>query len=120
MEQKIDLLTKEPFIPKRRNQLFATARNRINYNNEKARKIREDRATIDRPLHTNYSILCELMGGKEEQVFSKDFLIGKGLDFKVHTHLEKFEGKLQYAVYQFIIFPINDLQVKIVKVHGIK
>ncbi len=55
------------------------------------------------------------MLNKMESSFHKQFLLGKGFSFGVHTHVAAFEGKNQYAVYHFIVIPIENDQIKIVK-----
>jgi hypothetical protein len=56
IEQKIDLLTGEKFIPKRINQRFASPINRIRFHNRQAKKIRLDKSHVDKPLHDNYFV----------------------------------------------------------------
>ena len=54
---KIDPYTGETFEAKRRNQLFATRQNRIDYHNEQAALLRDEKAPANSPLHRNLQIL---------------------------------------------------------------
>ncbi len=112
---KLDLLTGEEFIPKRSTQKFANAKNRIAYHNMNATKLRQSISHINKPLHQNLRILNELMNDKNEAVFHKQFLLGKGFSFSVHTHLEKYNDNNFCAVYQYIFFPLENQQIKIIK-----
>lgn len=110
-----DLLTKEEFIPTRNNQKFACSENRIKYHNNKANELRQNAAFINKPLHKNNKILLELMEGLTEKEFHKQFLIGKGFEFGVFTHLKKIAGENQLAIYDFTVLPTNDNKVKIIR-----
>jgi hypothetical protein len=115
MTLKTDLLTGEKFTPKRVTQQFANPRNRIKFYNNKAKEIREMKAVIDRPLHTNFYILNRLLGDKMEAVVHPEFLRGQGYDFEFHTHTDQAEGKLRYAVYRFVIIRVSDTEIKIIQ-----
>ena len=113
--EKTDPLTGEIFTAYRTNQVFATDENRIRFNNLKAKELRESKSQIDKPLLNNFRILNELMAGKKEEVFHKQFLLGKGYSFLVLTHYEEFNGKRFMAVYNFIIVPQEGDNIKIVR-----
>ena len=110
-----DLLTGEEFTVQRINQKFANPQNRIKYYNNKANQLRYKNAYINKPLHSSVCILNELLADTKAAVFHKQYLLGKGLSFNVFTHYEIFEGKRQCAVYQYIIVPLDNEQIKIVK-----
>jgi hypothetical protein len=110
-----DLLTGELFPPKRINQVFANPMNRIAYHNKKANELRHSCAYINKPLHTNLRILNELMKESNEAVFHKQFLIGKGYEFGIYTHLEKMVGKNQFAIYNFTVFPTDENNIKVIR-----
>ncbi len=110
-----DLLTGEEFIPSRKNQKFATPENRIIYYNNKANQLRLKAAFINKPLHQNLLILNELLAEKTEAVFHKQFLAGKGMSFKVHTHYETHEGQTVFAIYQYLIIALANERIKIIK-----
>lgn len=113
--QKTDLLTGEQFLPKRRNQRFLSSQNRIKFHNIKAAEIRIAKSFIDKPLHLNYRILNSIMKGKNETFFHKQFLLGKGFYFGVQTHIENYKGKNCIAVYNYIVIPHENDQIKIVR-----
>jgi hypothetical protein len=75
MENGIDLLTQEEFTKQRSNQKFASSKNRIRYNNLKARKKRITKGPIDRTLDQNRTILSRILGDKTEIVVSRDYLL---------------------------------------------
>lgn len=110
-----DPLTGEEFTPKKISQRFATPQNRIKYNNQKANKQREERAFIDKPLHKNHNILKEILGKRNEKIFHSEFLLGKGFDFKLFTNYDKWKGKNIHCIYEFMIIPQSDDQIKILK-----
>jgi very-short-patch-repair endonuclease len=109
-----DLLTGEQFLPKRINQKFTSANNRITYHNKKANELRQSVAYINKPLHTNIRILNEIMKGKKDSIFHKQFLLGKGFSVGVHTHIVEFDGKNHYAIYNYIIISLGNEQIKII------
>jgi hypothetical protein len=113
--EKTDPFTGETFIAFRANQVFASDENRIRYNNLKAKELRESKSEIDKPLLINFRILNELMAGKKEEVFHKQFLLGRGYSFLVLTHYEELNGKGFMAVYNFIIVPQEGDKIKIVR-----
>lgn len=113
--EKTDPYTGETFLTFRSNQVFASDENRIRYNNHKAKELRENKSEIDKPLLGNFRILNELMAGKQEEVFHKQFLLGRGYSFLVLTHYEDLEGKKFMAMYNFIIIPQEGDKIKIVR-----
>lgn len=115
METAIDLLTGQEFLKKRINQRFSCPENRIKYYNQKANQIRHTLYYINKPLLNNYRILQELMAGKVEADFHKEYLKGKGFDFSIHTHYENYDGKTRNAIYNFIIYLTEKDNIKIIK-----
>lgn len=113
--EKTDPFTGEVFIASRSNQLFAKDENRIKYNNLKAKELRNKRSFVDKPLHTNLRILNELMASKTEIVLHRQFLLGKGYTVDVFTHYEEINGKNQHAVYEFVLIPLPNEQIKILR-----
>ncbi len=114
-EERKDKLTGEPFLPKRINQYFISAANRIKYYNDKANQLRHNAAFVNRPLHDNLRILDELMSNEKEVNLHKQFLAGRGFSFFVHTHYEEYEGRMEIALYHYIIIKINDEHLKIIR-----
>lgn len=115
MQQKTDLLTGEKFTPGRINQKFATPANRIKYYNQRANELRHKAAPLNRPLHINHRVLNELMDGAKEKVFHKQFLLGKGFSVSVNTHCEFIGSQKHFALYQYVIIPLQGDQIKIIK-----
>lgn len=112
---KTDLLTGEKFEARRINQKFARPQNRIRYYNQKATQQRQSVSYVNKPLHINCRILNELLNGKNEASFHKQFLLGKGFSFAVHTHYVVHNKKTHVAIYQYIIIPMENDQIKVVK-----
>lgn len=113
---RIDPLTGEKFIPKKTTQRFASPENRIKYNNEKASLIRQNRAFVDKPLHTNHAILVKEMGDCKEVSLHEEYLRGRGYNFNVVTHYDKWEGKTVRCIYEFMILPMPSIQhIKIIR-----
>lgn len=109
-----DLLTNEEFIPLRINQKFAKAKNRIKFYNDKANEFRHSIAYINKPLHLNIRILNELMRGRKEATFHKQFLLGKGYSMGSYSHVEHYENKKQFAVHKYILLFLDNEQIKII------
>jgi hypothetical protein len=110
-----DPLTNELFVPKRRNQVFAMAENRIAYHNKKAAELRHSLDYLNKPLLTNYKVLNSLMQKDSERIFHKEFLLGKGFDFKVCNHINSINGKNHFAIFHFTIVKLDGSQIKIIK-----
>lgn len=116
LDLRRDLLTQEEFIPTRINQKFANPYNRIRYYNNKANKLRHEIAYVNKPLHNNLKILNEIMRGYTTKTFHKEFLLGKGFDFAVHTHVdENTDGSNDFAVYNYTIIRKNNIYIKVIK-----
>jgi hypothetical protein len=99
--EKKDPLTGESFIPKRHNQSFANRANQIIFNNNKARKKRQAKAFVDKPLDKNRSILVQIMEGKDREIKSTEFLRGAGFDFRYFSMSVTLQGKPCQLVYEF-------------------
>lgn len=114
MKTVLDLLTNEEFIPKRINQKFAKPANRIKYYNKKANNLRNYLNYINKPLLQNFKILTSLMENKTEMEFHKQYLIGKGFDFKVITHYSMYNNLRLPNVYNFKIHSIENEKIRII------
>ncbi len=114
-----DPLTGEEFIPKKISQRFATPQNRIKYNNNLANALRQERAVVDKPINSTHRVLRELMKNSKKKEFYKQFLLGKGVDFRVFNKVETFDGVLRYSLYEFIyIFNNNDDNGKVIIINN--
>ena len=112
---KNDRLTGEKFEASRINQKFAKPENRIKYNNQKATALRHKTAFVNKQLHVSHRILNDLSYIKNEIIVHKQYLLGKGFSFLVHTHFENYEGISYYAIYDYIIIPLENERIKIIK-----
>jgi len=115
METQKDPLTGEIFTPRKISQRFAKPANRIVFNNLKATKIRREKSYVDKPLHVNNRILKELLPEKGEIILHKEFLLGKGFRFTVHTHFKSIGNEHYYAVYDYVFCVLPNDQIKIIK-----
>lgn len=114
--KKIDPYTKEEFTPKRKNQIFATEKNKSDYHNEQAAILREKRAKIDKKINSNHRILLQLLEKENTMEIDQKILEGKGFFFDVYNHLVKYENRYVNAIYEFIIFKENNSNnIKIIR-----
>jgi hypothetical protein len=93
------------FLPKRKNQIFATSKNRRDYHNEVAAKLRSVKSPIDNMLSRNFNILSEFVPNGKMITFDKEYLLSKGYNPKVFTHLEFYNDKTCPCLYHFVIVP---------------
>jgi len=113
-EKRKDPLTGEEFIPKKISQRFATPQNRIKYNNKLAGALRQEKAYVDKPMNSTHRILKDLMKNKKKETFYKQFLIGKGVSFRVFNTIKKVDNVERHSLYEFIyIFNDNESNGKV-------
>jgi len=97
----------EKFLPRRRNQVFATVKNRMAFHNENAAALRHIKSPIDKQLDRNFVVLSELLEKGERKTFLKDKLLLKGFNPNYFTHLDDYEGKTARCIYHFVL-PFSD------------
>jgi hypothetical protein len=118
MIRRIDPYTGEYFYPKRNNQYFATRKNQIAYNNQKAKEIRDLMAKIDNHIRNNWKILVNILKDEEFAIRTKDYLLGRGYNFKFF-HFEKFfNGEYYFGTYNYGITMMDSGLYKIIKLEG--
>jgi hypothetical protein len=109
-----DPYTEDEFTPKRHNQKFEKEQNRIDYNNEKARKLRLRKKNTDSIIRKNYRILDELMQNEPlAKEIDKLSLINKGFSFRHFTTIETRGNISYYAVYDYILINLPNEHYKI-------
>lgn len=108
MMQLLDPLTGEKFYQKRRNQVFASAKNRRDFHNENAAKLRRIKSPIDRQLEKSLLIFSVLVGQGENKTFPKDELLLKGYNPVYFTHLTNYNGKSCRCIYHYILPPCEN------------
>ncbi len=114
---KTDPYDSSQFSSRRANQKFSSPQTRNAYHNSRAAKIRKQIAYIHKPLQKNLKILSEILplgSGKKDVKVHVQFLDGKGYNFTVITHLEEYEGKKRWAIYNYLLIPIDSDNYKIV------
>ncbi|MEI8129566.1 MAG: hypothetical protein WCG95_08135 [bacterium] len=99
----------ENFNPKRRNQIFSSAKNRQNYHNDRAAELRVIKAPIAKAIDRNLQILTQLVGKDAKKIIKSDLLASLGFNHNVFTHLEMYEGKNCRGIFHFIIPPSNSI-----------
>jgi hypothetical protein len=99
--------TGEIFTPKRKNQIFSTAKARRDYHNDIASSIRHIKAPIDKALEKNYQILSSRLDKGGRVNLSKDELLLSGYNPSFFTHFDMLEGKRVACLYHFAVIP-ND------------
>lgn len=95
----------EKFHPKRRNQIFSSAKNRQNFHNERAAELRGIKAPISKAIDRNLQILTELVGVESKKTIKSDLLGSLGFNHNVFTHIELYDGKKSRGIFHFIIPP---------------
>ena len=119
IEKRTCLYSGEEFIPKRRNQVFATEKNKSDYHNEQAAILREKRAKIDKKINSNHRILLQLLEKVNTIEVDEKILEGKGFFFNVFNHIVKYDNRHVYAIYEFLYFKEkNSIKIKIIKDGG--
>jgi len=91
------------FIPKRRDQVYASPLERMRYHNEVAAELRRVKAPIDKALEKNFLILSELLQEGDTKTFEKDNLKKKGYMLSYFTHLDNHLGAYVMCLYHFVI-----------------
>ena len=109
----IDPLTRERFIKKRSNQVFANPENQVRYNNLKAYDKRKAKSQIDRTLDKNRQVLKTILGTNEEIIKSLDYLQGAGFNFGCNTHSIMKEGNKWICIYDYAYSLIDTNTFKI-------
>ena len=119
MENSKDLFTQEEFIKRRSNQKFASSKNRIRFNNLKARQKRLMKDSVNRKLDQNRTILSRIIGDKPEIIVSKDYLLGAGFSFNYYSFIKEVNAVTYCGIYEYGIAKTSDDKFKIIKFnHG--
>lgn len=119
MDNSKDPLTQEEFLKQRSNQKFVSSRNRIRFNNLKAKQKRLMKGTVDRKLDQNRTILSRIIGDKSEIIVSRDYLLGAGFHFSYYSFNHEIKGITYAGIYEYGIAKISDDKFKIIKFnHG--
>ena len=113
--QRKDPLTGELFTPSRNNQLFASRKNQIRFNNNKANTKRRSKAVVDNILDGNRSILQRLLSDKKEVKFSKDYLLGAGFNFGCLSHNRNIDGIIWTCIYEYGYIKTQNNEYRIIK-----
>lgn len=116
MEQiiKKDPLTGEEFVAKKSSQRFATAANRIKFNNKQASILNQERAFFDKPCKKGELVLRTLYNPKSDNIFHKEYLLGKELQFDAYNHIAVMKNEKFFAYYGYAIRKIpnsNNYQI---------
>ena len=115
MQQRKDPLTGEYFTPSRNNQLFASRKNQIRFNNNKANAKRKCKSQVDRVLDNNRTILQRLLAGSKEVKRSKDYLSGAGFNFGCFSHNRNIDGIIWICIYEYAYLKTPNNEYRIIK-----
>ena len=105
METRQDLLTKEKFVPKRITQKFSEAKNRIAFHNQNAKKERQERAFVEKPLLKNLRILKSSLGEQDMVRLHEAHFDALGYSFDIISGYEKKNGQAIATVFNYSIEP---------------
>jgi hypothetical protein len=105
---KKDPLTGEEFVAKRANQRFATAKNKIRYNNRKNAEINKERAFFDKPCKKSELVLRTLFDPKSDNIYHKEFLQGMGLRLDAYNHVEEINNERIICYYGYALRKVPD------------
>lgn len=107
----------EIFKPRRKNQVFANPRYRMEYHNTIAAELRRVKSPVDKALEKNFIILSELLKKGETKSFKKEELLMKGFNTSVFTHFETYDGKPTLGLYHFLFpKPIDQNSIIVVNI----
>ena len=108
MEERIDPYTGESFIPKRSNQKYANEGNRIKNNNQKAKKLKEEKNEKNKILDKNLKIYKRILQNSNSEKKSKDYMEGAEFNSDIHTHIYENEGRTFFMTYDFGFTILDD------------
>ena len=111
---RTDPLTGESFRPKRRNQKFANAINRMRYNNNLQYEKRLLKSFVDKALSKNFDIIHSLLDNKKSITITERELLEKGYDFMYFTHYARVEDNYHCCIYKYVILEISEKTYKII------
>jgi hypothetical protein len=77
--------TGEYFIPTHGNQKYVTPQNRIDFNNDKAKKKREKKKKVQSALDLNHKVLENELKDEEKVRRHEQFLLGRRYCFTAYT-----------------------------------
>jgi hypothetical protein len=98
----------EVFQSKRKDQIFANAVNRRNYHNQLLSEKRRQKASIDKVLDKNFTVLSEILKDSDSATITKQMLASKGYEIMVFTHLDKGKDDFIICLYHFQIHKTGD------------
>ena len=110
IEKRTCLYSGEEFIPKRNNQVLASKYNRISYHNQINNTLRNELKQTNNKLMDNYKIGIELLSKQKSITIHREYLKGKGFDFRYFTNLASYNSKngVVYQVYDISFERIDE------------
>lgn len=100
--------TGDKFIAKRASQRFATAENKIQFHNRKNAEINKERAFFDKPCEKSELVLRALYNTKSDNIFHKEFLRGKEVNFRAYNHIEEINNERIICYYGYALREVPD------------
>lgn len=96
------------FVPKRQNQIFRSASDRISQNNLLNNLLRRKLSFINKQLLKNYKIADDLLSDFTDVSVHKQFLRGKGFSFQMFTHVSQKDDEIVFGLYDISFMKLPD------------
>ena len=112
---RVDPFTKETFVPKRSNQLFASRKNQVDYNNMIAKQKRDFKETYLSKIEHNYRVMKNALVNKSEDEVTVEYLSSQGFHFAFLTHKENLNGREVAMVFDHGFSPCNNGNIYLTK-----
>jgi hypothetical protein len=100
--------SKSYFKAKRENQIYATAEDRIAYNNQQNNLLRRKLSFINKQLLKNYKIADSLLSDFYDVSVHKEHLKGRGFSFRMFTHVSQKDNEIVYGLYDICFTKLED------------
>ena len=105
--RKIDPFTNKEFETVSSIKRFESKENQVAYNNQKARKEKQERAFVDDKIKHNHFVLSRLLGDKDEVIITEEHLKNVGFHFRVLTHFANKKGTIIMCVYNYCFIQLE-------------
>ncbi len=103
IQKKVCKYSKEEFIPRRNNQIFANKESRVAYHNDVSNAFRNKLSKTNKEIIKDYKVLDSILAEFGEITVNKFYLRGAGFSFTTFTNAKKMEKK-QSIVYTILHF----------------
>ena len=104
---KTDPFTNKEFETVSKIKKFESKKNQVAFNNQKARKEKQERAFVDDKINHNLLVLSRLLGDKEEVIITEEHLKNAGFLFGVLTHFANIKGTIIMCIYNYCCIQLD-------------